>query len=585
MKRRNAVLAVLGAIVGCGGEMDSGDGGTSTPRSTRYIENAFSPNPQCTMPSTWDPAIGQPSAAALKQLAPTSTLRVAVYYGNQGIGVCTPSSGKGCLPAFDPQFGVLSGTAVDLACRLQAQLKIPLVFTGYPTIAALNAGFAVDSWEIGFGYDPDLPTVPGSKVSHPYIGIDNTFLVPDSRSDLRTIADLDKLGVTIAVQSGNTPDLFMRANFQHATLVELVTNNATNDIFPLVKAGKCNTDLCKAAGYTGHIDAAAGGRFGESSFVLTTYHAGRVLSPSLVLARIAPFIRPSLEGDASCYLADYLEAARASGLLKAIVGRLPFQNVGNVSCTNDNQCPTVGSISEVCSAPTNGKCGLGNFFARSVPPAQPGCAPAVKCQDVTVPADGSCHASASINAGSSDADSDLAGCTQNPPGPYPEGTTPVTLTCSDTEGQTSSCTAKVRVVDKLPPVVTTNPGDVNGFIASLWPPNHSYHTVSLSDCFAAAVDQCDGTAVTTRIVGVTSDEPAGHGQKGNDILIANDGASVQLRAARDGSGDGRVYTIFATAADDDGNATQVTCQVQVPHDQSGAPAVDSGPAYCIGTCN
>jgi hypothetical protein len=126
---------------------------------------------------------------------------------------------------------------------------------------------------------------------------------------------------------------------------------------------------------------------------------------------------------------------------------------------------------------------------------------------------------------------------------------------------------------------------VNGFIASLWPPNHSYHTVSLTDCIEASVDQCDGTTVTSRIVGVTSDEPAGHGKEGDDILIADDGASVQLRALRDGSGDGRVYTIFATAADDDGNATQVTCQVQVPHDQSGAPAVDSGAAYCIGACN
>jgi hypothetical protein len=583
MKRRNAVSAVLSVILGCGGGTDPRDG--PSRNSTRYAEDASFPNPQCTMPSTWDPAIGQPSAAALQQLAPTGTLRVAVYYGNQTIGVCTPSSGKGCTPAFDPQLGVLSGTAVDLACRLQAQLKIPLTLTGYPTIAALNDGFPAGTWEIGFGSDPDLLVVPGSIGSHPYIGNDNTFLVP-ADSSLQAIADLDKSGVTIAVQSGNTPDLFMRANFRNATLVELVTNSAANDIFPLVKAGSCNTALCTAAGYGGlHIDAAAGGRFGESSFVLTSYPAGRVLSPSLVLANIAPFIRPSLAGDASCYLADYLEAARASGLLQAIVDRLPFQKVGNVSCTNNNQCPMAGSIGEVCSAATNGKCGLSGSFGRSVPPARPRCPPAVKCQDVTVPADGSCHASTSINAGSSDADSDLAGCAQNPPGPYPEGTTPVTLTCSDTEGQTSSCTANVTVVDNTPPVVTTNPGDVNGFIASLWPPNHSYQTVSLSDCIEAALDQCDGTAVTSRIVGVTSDEPAGHGKEGDDILIADDGASVQLRAARDGSGDGRVYTIFATAADDDGNATQVTCQVQVPHDQSGAPAVDSGAAYCIGACN
>jgi hypothetical protein len=670
MKLRNSVLALLGIILGCGERTDPREGTSktaSTRARTQQAEEAFSPNPQCTMPSTWDPVIGQPSAAALQQIAPTGALRVAVYYGNQAIGVCTPTAGKGCTPAFDPQYGVLSGTAVDLACRLQAQLKIPLVFSGYPTIAALNDGFATGTWEIGFGSDPSLPVVPGSIVSHPYIGIDNTLLVPVG-SSFEALADLDKPGVTIAVQSGNTPDLFMRANFHNAMLVELVTNSAPNDIFPLVKGGACNTILCAASGYSGlHIDAAAGGRFGESSFVLTSYPGGRVLSPSLVLANIAPFIRPTLDGDASCYLADYIEAARASGLLEAIIRRLPFQNVGNLSCTNDSQCQSVGSIVESCSAAASGKCGLSSSFGRSVPPAQPGCAPAAKCHDVIVSADGSCHAGASINAGSDDADGDLAGCTQNPPGPYALGMTPVTLTCSDTEGKTASCNATVTVVDTtppvitcpadqtmectdehatasfvatatdncgtvsvrctptsgttlpedpgstaatcvavdssgnqaacgfqiavrdtLPPVVATNPGDANGFIASLWPPNHSYHTVSLSDCIAASVDQCDGTAVTSSIVGVSSDEAVkgnGSGDAGNDIVIAENGASVQLRAERDGSGDGRVYTIFAVSSDDDGNATHVSCKVQVPRDQSGAAAVDSGAAYCVGKCN
>ncbi len=76
-------------------------------------EGVFVPNPWCTMPSTFDPTIGAPSAAALAQLAPTGVLRVGVYYGNFGLAVR------------DPNTGVLSGTAVDISCRLATQLYDP----------------------------------------------------------------------------------------------------------------------------------------------------------------------------------------------------------------------------------------------------------------------------------------------------------------------------------------------------------------------------------------------------------------------------------------------------------------------------
>ena len=118
-------------------------------------------------------------------------------------------------------------------------------------------------------------------------------------------------------------------------------------------------------------------------------------------------------------------------------------------------------------------------------------------------------------------------------------------------------------------------------IASLWPPDRSLRTISLSDCIASVTDQCDGTAPAT-IVRVISDELVkGNGKKSEDMVIL-DGQTVQLRADRDGSGDGRVYTIFADVTDDDGNTTPVACRVQVPHDQSGAPAVDSGAVSCVG---
>jgi hypothetical protein len=69
-----------------------------------------------------------------------------------------------------------------------------------------------------------------------------------------------------------------------------------------------------------------------------------------------------------------------------------------------------------------------------------------------------CDASASIDGGSYAPDGGQLTLTQNPPGPYPIGTTVVTLTA--TEGQLSStCQGSVNVVDLTPPDLTC-PSDV-----------------------------------------------------------------------------------------------------------------------------
>jgi hypothetical protein len=43
-----------------------------------------------------------------------------------------------------------------------------------------------------------------------------------------------------------------------------------------------------------------------------------------------------------------------------------------------------------------------------------------------------------------------------------------------------------------------------------------------------------------------------------------------------------VYTVYYSVTDPSGNTTSSSCQVTVPHDMSGRPAVDSGAAYCAG---
>ena len=83
---------------------------------------------------------------------------------------------------------------------------------------------------------------------------------------------------------------------------------------------------------------------------------------------------------------------------------------------------------------------------------------------------------------------------------------------------------------------------------------------------------------------MTSDEAnnsGGDGNTTNDIVIAPDCKSVQLRSERSGNGNGRVYTITFKVTDASGNVATATAKVTVPHSQNGSAAVDDGPNYTV----
>jgi hypothetical protein len=154
-----------------------------------------------------------------------------------------------------------------------------------------------------------------------------------------------------------------------------------------------------------------------------------------------------------------------------------------------------------------------------------------------------------------------------------------TVTCTSSVGPT--CSFKVTVTDDEAPVITTN-----GQTITLWSPDHKYATIKVTDLVASASDNCDASVGigSVRIAGVTSDEPDNSGGDGNttdDIVIATDCKSVQLRSERMGNGNGRVYTITFKVTDASGNVGTATAKVTVPHSQNGSAAVDDGPHYTV----
>jgi hypothetical protein len=92
----------------------------------------------------------------------------------------------------------------------------------------------------------------------------------------------------------------------------------------------------------------------------------------------------------------------------------------------------------------------------------------------------------------------------------------------------------------------------------LWPPGHQLINVGLSVPLNEDADP--STHVSVQVYA-------------NDQANASDAANIapdtlQLRAARQGNGQGRVYLIVATATDASGQTGFDVCTVVVPHDQS-----------------
>lgn len=165
------------------------------------------------------------------------------------------------------------------------------------------------------------------------------------------------------------------------------------------------------------------------------------------------------------------------------------------------------------------------------------------------------------------------------------GTYTLTYNATDDSGNAATTvTRTVNVVDTTPPVITTN-----GSTPSLWPANHKYASFSVTNFVTGVTDSCDTPLGLSSVVveKITSDETEngnGDGNTTNDIVIGAGCKSFQVRAERNGGGNGRVYTVTFAVKDASGNIGRATAKIVVPQNPGQTP-VDSGVNYTVnGSC-
>jgi len=139
------------------------------------------------------------------QLAPHGILRAGINMSNFLLVTGRSASG-------DPE-----GVSPSMARAIADRLGVPVKYVPYAKPGELADEAGRDVWDIGLiGAEP----ARAEKIAFTaaYAEIEATYLVP-SGSTLKTIADVDKPGVRIAVTARSAYDLWLERNIKHATLV------------------------------------------------------------------------------------------------------------------------------------------------------------------------------------------------------------------------------------------------------------------------------------------------------------------------------------------------------------------------------
>jgi polar amino acid transport system substrate-binding protein len=139
------------------------------------------------------------------ELAPTGVLRAAINLSNFLL-----VTGKS--PSGEPV-----GVAPDMAREIAARLGVPVAYVPFKTPGELADAAGSNVWDVGLiGADP----ARAEKIAFtpPYVEIEATYLVP-AGSPLRSIAEVDRAGIRIAVTARTAYDLWLSRNIKHATLV------------------------------------------------------------------------------------------------------------------------------------------------------------------------------------------------------------------------------------------------------------------------------------------------------------------------------------------------------------------------------
>ena len=156
----------------------------------------------------------------MKDLTPTGRLRVGVNLGN-------------FLLVQRNADGSVRGIVPDLAHEIARRLGTTADLILFEKVGDVAAGAKTGAWDVAFiGAEPQRAA--DIDFTEPYVEIEATYLVP-AGSPIKTLAEVDRKGVRVAVADRSAYDLWLTRNIKHAELRRGENIGASYDLF--VKEG------------------------------------------------------------------------------------------------------------------------------------------------------------------------------------------------------------------------------------------------------------------------------------------------------------------------------------------------------------
>ncbi len=223
---------------------------------------------------------------ARAELAPTGALRAGINLSNFLLVTGKSASGE---PV---------GVSPDIARAVADRLGVPVKFVTFKTPGELADAATDDVWDIGnIGAEPERAKTITFTAA--YCEIESTYLVP-AGSPVRSIDEVDREGVRIAVYGRAAYGLWLADNIKHAELVKTDGMDASFDIFVKEK-----------------LDALAGLRPRLIKDV-EKLPGSRLLEGKFSAVQQAIGTKPERKAGAA-FLKDFVEEAKASGLVAGLI--------------------------------------------------------------------------------------------------------------------------------------------------------------------------------------------------------------------------------------------------------------------------
>ncbi len=229
------------------------------------------------------------------QLAPTGTLRAGINMANVLLVTERPENG-------DP-----GGVGPDFARAIADRLGVPVSYVPFPTPGEVADAVDDGVWDIGLiGAEPSR--AEKIEFTAAYVEIEATYMVWDG-SAFKSIEDVDKPGVRIAVSGRSAYDLYLSRTLQHAELVRAKGLPGAQALFVDEK-----------------LDALAGLRPAMND-ALPDIPGAKILDGKFTAVQQAVGCKKSSTAAAQ-FLSDFVEESKANGLVAkliekhGVVGRL-----------------------------------------------------------------------------------------------------------------------------------------------------------------------------------------------------------------------------------------------------------------------